>query len=475
LKVLLAARLELRLLARSGALAALGVTLLTLLVGATAAGLARHEQRRQQVERYRAIVDRQWAEQPDRHPHRVSHYGFLLFRDPPPLGFLDLGVAGFTGVSLFLEAHRQNLANFAEASVSPVAVRFGELTPASVLQLFLPLLVLLLGAAAITRDRENGTLPLALGLGTPFREIALGKWLALVALMAVALAPAMFGAAFLGARALLFLTITAAHLTAMAALGTAVSAWSRSTRGGLLAALGLWVGLFVLLPRALPVAATLLWPLPPRSVFEAEVERETRALGDSHNPNDPKFLAFRRELLAKHGVESLDELPQNYNGLLMAESERHTAQAYQTHVERLHALLDRHESLMSFGGLVSPYLALRALSMSIAGADVRHAREFERQAESYRFELIQRLNQLHAERLEYSRDRYLAGAEGAAPSRPRIDRAHFTALPRFASAPPSLGWALAGQWPGIAQNVGWLAASLGLLLVSTRGQPRAAR
>jgi ABC-2 type transport system permease protein len=137
-------------------------------------------------------------------------------------------------------------------------------------------------------------------------------------------------------------------------------------------------------------------------------------------------------------MESVEELHQNFNGLVMAEGERHTAEAYRVHVEAVHRILDRHEAVLSLGGIASPFLSVRGLSMAIAGADVAHMREFERQAETYRFDLIQRLNALHAERVQHARDRYSGGAEGAAPSRHRIDRAHFLALPRFDYVAPGL-------------------------------------
>jgi ABC-2 type transport system permease protein len=276
-------------------------------------------------------------------------------------------------------------------------------------------------------------------------------------------------------RLAVYLLATAAHLTVVAALGTAVSARMRSSRDALLVALCAWVALWIVLPRALPVAAGRLWPLPSRSAFEASVEREVRSLGDSHNPNDPNFLAFRTGLLRQHGVASVAELPQNFNGLVMAEGERHTAEAYRTHVDGIHRILDRHEAVMSLGGALSPFLSLRGLSMAVAGADVAHMREFERQAEAYRFDLIQRLNGLHAEQVEHAKDRYSDGAEGAVPTRQRIDRAHFLALPRFAYEAPGLRWSLLRPRADIALNLAWLVGSLALLRwAAARARPAGA-
>ena len=57
---------------------------------------------------WKKSADKFWQAQPDRHPHRVAHYGHVVFREHSPLSFLDAGVAPFSGNFLFLEAHKQN-------------------------------------------------------------------------------------------------------------------------------------------------------------------------------------------------------------------------------------------------------------------------------------------------------------------------------------------------------------------------------
>ena len=71
---------------------------------------ARHERQHQQAEAQTTFLD-----QPDRHPHRMVHYGHYVFRAPAPLALFDPGVDSVTGQSIFLEGHRQNSAMFADA------------------------------------------------------------------------------------------------------------------------------------------------------------------------------------------------------------------------------------------------------------------------------------------------------------------------------------------------------------------------
>ena len=65
---------------------------------------ARHDRLHQQEQSEETFLS-----QPDRHPHRMVHYGHYVFRAPPPLALFDPGVDAVTGQSLFLEGHRQNL------------------------------------------------------------------------------------------------------------------------------------------------------------------------------------------------------------------------------------------------------------------------------------------------------------------------------------------------------------------------------
>ena len=111
-------REELRLIWRkrvvvSGFILLLLLTLLATLVSS---------QHKQAVEaersRFQSTADGHWGAQPDRHPHRVVHYGHFVFRPMDPLSFFDFGVEPFTGSAIYLEGHRQNSANFSDARQS---------------------------------------------------------------------------------------------------------------------------------------------------------------------------------------------------------------------------------------------------------------------------------------------------------------------------------------------------------------------
>jgi len=62
-----------------------------------------------------------WEANPDKHPHRMGHFGTFAFRIKQPLSVFDFGIESFTGSAVFLEAHRQNSVNF---SVNYIFFRF---------------------------------------------------------------------------------------------------------------------------------------------------------------------------------------------------------------------------------------------------------------------------------------------------------------------------------------------------------------
>jgi ABC-2 type transport system permease protein len=467
---------------RSRVVPILAAILTLMLLTAALVGHARARSDEVQRQRYQAMVTEQWVTQPDRHPHRVAHYGFLVFRPKPPLAFFDTGVESYTGTSLFLEAHRQNSVNFSDATQADGTRRFGELTMATVLQSFVPLLLFVVAGVAITREREGGTLWLLLCQGVPWAHLLWGKALGAALLVGAFAVPGVLAAAvWLGlvtrpnwsadviVRAVLLAIVYAAFFLVCALGAVIVSARHRTSRGALVTLVTLWMVLWVVVPRALPGLAVAVAPLPSRAAFEAEVERRVRELGDSHNPDDPKFARLRAETLARHGVTRVEDLPFNYNGVLMREGEALTSEAYREHVDRLLAAYAHHGRLVQMAAFISPYVAIRAVSMALSGVDVPHAVEFERQAEAYRYALIQELNELHTHEVSHAQDRYVGLDGGGAPTRQRISRSHFQEIPTFDYQPPSVGWALAAQPGAMIALAAWtLAALAGLVLLGRR-------
>lgn len=420
--------------------AVFGLVLLTVLTLVAALNAWEH-QRNANAERarYQAQANQEFAAQPDRHPHRVAHYGHFLFRPLNPLAAFDPGIDAYTGNTLFLEAHRQNSANFGDVRQSSLLLRFGQLTPAFLLQVLAPLLLVFVGHAGVARERESGTLRILLAQGVGSRQIVLGKLLALSGFAGLVLLPALLALAWIGvsghapwALALLLAAGYAAWLMLWALIVVLASSLFGRSRDALLTLLAVWAVLVILLPRVVPDLANNAIALPTRFENEIHIEREYLALGDAHNPDDPKFAQFRDQIMKEYGVERIEDLPVNFKGLVGMEGERQSSELFNRYALAAFELQARQNQLVDGFGWLSPTLALRRLSMNAASTDLASFRRFLEQGEQYRFDLVQRLNRLQAEHLHYVDD--------SDPDKEnRISHTHWQAFPEFhyEAAPPA--------------------------------------
>jgi hypothetical protein len=170
------------------------------------------------------------------------------------------------------------------------------------------------------------------------------------------------------------------------------------------------------------------------------------------------FARLRDETLRRYGVSRVEDLPINYSGLVMQEGEKHTADAFEQSRQQLLDVYHRQARVVEWAGLLSPYLAMRHISLTLAGSDLAHQVEFERQAKAYRYRLIQSLNDLHIREVSYGQDRYGQITNGA-PSRARIDASFFGRLRAFDYEAPGV-WRLLGHGQTvIARRRAALAAS----------------
>jgi ABC-2 type transport system permease protein len=450
-------------LARAGA-----AVLALLLVAATVLTSLRMQAERNERAHQQAHAEATFRAQPDRHPHRMVHYGHYVFRTPGPLAVFDPGLDAVTGQALFLEGHRQNTAMFAHAAASADLGALSWLSPAAVYQLFGPLLLILLGHGALARERESGTLSTLLAQGVAGRRLVAGKALALAACVLVLLVPLAASAALavaLGESPLVALALVAVHglyLGAWAALALLASALFRQ-RAAVLASLAtLWIVLTLVLPSAAVNAAAGTAPLAGKIEMDLAMLAEARQLGDGHNANDPAFARLRAELLAQHGVQRVEELPVNLRGVVAAVSEKRLTDTLNAFAERQMAAESRQVERLLRHGWFTPVLALADASRSLAATDLRHHHRFLREAEALRYQFVQGLNRVHAEKLAYADD-IRRSSDAEAERRTRVAAAHWGLLQQFRFQPDAARSRIANVLPQTLMLLLWCGA-LGLAL-----------
>ena len=450
------------------AIIAIGLTIL-LSIAAALTSVAHRDANAEMRARFQTEADARFDGQPERHPHRVVHYGHFVFRVPPALAAFDPGVDAFTGNSIYLEGHRQNSANFGDVRQSSLLARFGTLTPAFVLQILAPLVLIFIGFGIVVREREAGTLRQSLAQGLRAHQLVAGKLLALLAASALLGAPGALALAWLVATesaplwpALALALAYALYLLIWAVLILTVSARATTSRGALLLLLSIWAAFVVLIPRVAPDLAAAAHAAPTRLETDIAIQRDLRQMGDSHDPDDPHFAAFKQSVLDRYGVDRVEDLPVNYRGLLALEGERMSSLLFERYARQLAATQRQQSKFALMAAAFSPTIAIRDFSMRAAGTDLEAHRRFLDQAEAYRYAIVQQLNRLQAEALTFHDDSN-RNSDPDAARRVRIDTSNWQALPDFQYQAADPKAQLQSAMPAAFWLMFWLLAS-GLML-----------
>ncbi|MEW7281289.1 DUF3526 domain-containing protein [Aquimarina sp. 2201CG1-2-11] len=416
-----------------------------------------------------------WEANPDKHPHRMAHFGTFAFRINPSLAIFDYGLESFTGNTVFLEAHRQNSVNFSEATFSTGMLRFGELSLALLLQLVLPLILFFVGFSTVAADRQNGTLKMLLSQGASWKEILFGKSLGLFAisllffipiLVIVSLALLIIGDQTINnltwIRLLLISLGYLAFLAIIAGLTVAVSTSSTTPKNALLRLLGIWLLLVVLLPKSAQAMGNYWFPTPSKLAFQSAIEKEVIQKGDSHNPNDPHYNNLKDSVLTVHKVSKVVDLPFNYSGFVMREGEKITSALYRKHHTKLVNIFKSQNDITRFSSFINPFTAIKQLSMTMAGTDFSSYIDFQNKADDYRYQLAQTMNELQ---MEYISPKKESGSEGKTHV---VNHRHWQEFRDFNHIPMGFGNSLKEAFPALISILLWVIGVLGLLVFTSK-------
>ena len=420
-------------------------------------GWVQAREAQQELAAAQATAREHWESQGEKNPHSAAHYGIYAFKPRLALSFVDEGIDPYAGTSVWLEAHRQNDFLLRPAQDATAAQRVGALTAAQVLQHLVPLLIILLAFGALAGERERGTLRQLLSTGIGRRELAVGKSLGIAGALALLLVPAaVVGAAALVvgspgpassplARGTVLAGVYLAYFTAFLALSLAVSAWARSSRTALVILLGVWVMNGLVAPRVAVDLSKWLHPTPSAVEFARTMERELASGVD--DISRPDRAALTERLLTEYGVERVEDLPINESGVYLQESEEFGNRIFDRNYGALWDTFERQGSVHETLAVAAPLLAVRTLSMGLAGTDVEQHRHFATAAEAYRRELMRRMNGDLAENSR-SGEVYLAGPE------------LWAEVPPLEYDAPSLGWVLGNRILSLVVLGIWLAGTV---------------
>ncbi|KEO74089.1 ABC transporter permease [Anditalea andensis] len=462
-KILIIAKNEWKILARNKIAVFLIMVFSGILLLAAYVGLDLTSKQNEVRQKYQLEVQDQWMSQPDRHPHRVAHYGYLAFREKSALSFFDFGIESFVGNSVFLEAHRQNTVNLSEAGFSNGMLRFGELSMAMVLQLLTPLFIFFIGFSTVASLRENGILKIMLTQGISMKTIVWGKIVGVFSFTAAVFLPLIL-IGFIGEllwnsqsvstdifiRGGTILLLYAVYFGICSSTAVLVSAHSKKAGHALISLILIWMFSAVIMPKMAQTIGTKLYPSISKLEFEREIEADLSQEGDSHNPDDPHYAAFKAATLAEYGVDSVHKLPFNYSGYVMAEGERISASLFNRHFDRLIHTYQNQNSFAEILSFINPYLMIRNASILVAGTDLEHYVDFQKQAEAYRYQQTQWLNHIHTYEIKAQNDKAQ-----------RVQNDLFKEYDTFSYQSRSISWAAENKALTVASLIFWISLLLG--------------
>lgn len=428
-----------------------------LLLASLAAGWKQYSDLKKQHETAQAAERQNWLGQRPKNPHQGTHYGVYAFKPKSQLSMVDTGVDPYVGVAVWLEAHKQNEFKFRPAQDAATSIqRFGELTAAVVLQVLIPLLIILFAFSAFAGEREQGTLRQVLSLGVERSHLAMGKGLGVAAALAAVLVPAtIIGAITLAltsttgllatdvSRTLLMMAAYGLYFLIFIALSLAVSAVCSSSRTALVILLSFWIVNGLIATRAFSDLAGYLHPTPSEVEFDKALQAD---LTDTKELN-AKLDQIKTGLFQKYGVNKLDDLPINFRAISLDEGEEHGYRIFEKHFGNVFDRFEEQNAVYQWGGIAAPLLAVRSLSMGLAGTDFAHHRHFTVAAENYRRVIVKTMDDdilIHPTR---AGEEYLAGSE------------LWKKLPEFQYEAPGAAWALSHYTTSIALLALWLAAA----------------
>jgi ABC-2 type transport system permease protein len=348
----------------------------------------------------------QWLAQTTASAHQATHNGQSVYKRPTRLAAIDPGTDLVLGQTLRLESHKRH---------EPVGVvrrdqlsffRLSFESPSLLIQALLPLAAILLSYGVVSRERELGTWNLVTTLGVKRHTVVLGKLVAVFVIVAVMMLPvlifltwtvatastnALLPIGDLVARAVFLAVVNLIYLFGWCATGVALS--SRFSVGSTLVLLiSCWVFWTLVIPRVAVDLAYSQHPIPSRAKMQEARETAIRHGSDSKQSLKNFNRQLEQRLLKQYDVNDLADLPIDINAARLLAMEEFTDAIDDEALSTRAAIYQKQNRVVDRFGTVSPYLAIRSLSMAFAGTDRQHHEAFLSSAERYRREYVKILN-----------------------------------------------------------------------------------
>jgi ABC-2 type transport system permease protein len=181
------------------------------------------------------------------------------------------------------------------------------------------------------------------------------------------------------------------YLATFLALSLAVSAMTSSPRVALACLLGFWTVSTFIVPRVASDTAERVHATPTSQAFWQTINGEMHGF-DGHSGFEQSALDLKRKLLEQYHVTRVEDLAVNFDGLRLQQGEEHGNVVFDKHFGELWQTYRAQERIHHWAALLSPLIAVRSISMAMAGTDLTHLRDFTDAAEQHRRLLNKTMN-----------------------------------------------------------------------------------
>jgi ABC-2 type transport system permease protein len=238
------------------------------------------------------------------------------------------------------------------------------------------------------------------------------------------------------------------YLFCFLAVTLGISACCSSARSSLAASLAFWCCTVLLVPRIAPAVAAHLEPTPSAIEFQAAVDATLDRAFDGDSPRATRSQRVKAMILKKYGVSREADLPVNLRGESLQYAEQLSTEAFREQYRQLYRIYHRQAQLERAFTPLSLLLPMRVWTASLAQTDFGSHERFLAEADDYRFQLVQQLND------DIRRNRPKGATHFV------NDIAHVTAdLDHFEPSVEPLANILDRQWPDAMALIAWALVS----------------
>ena len=366
-------------------------------------GVLQQENQKQSQSDAQKHVRKQWENLEAMNPHRAAHYGSFAFKPLNTLNAMDGGINDITGNVLQLEGHVQNEIIYSEASQALSVSKFGKLKSSLILQYVIPLFLIFLSFGSMSKEKETQRIKLLILQGASIDKLVNAKsisvWIYGFFLLIVTVTiQSIFGSTNpeIFKRLAYILLSYGLYYFIISSLSTYLSFTLKDKTSALSSILAIWILWTIFLPKIWGNTVEKVHVLPDRKTFKEDMRAERNQGIDGHNPYDKRREELKNKYLAEYQVDSLSQLPINFDGIVMQADEEYGNLIWDKHFGSNYSIMQKQKSLYQFSGLLNPFASLQSASMGFCGTDMIHHLDFLKKAEDYRRVLIKALNDKHA-------------------------------------------------------------------------------